>query len=145
LRRHRLWEVFLVQKLKFNFVEAHKAACQLEHSTPNLVADRLEVYLEYPATNPEGEPIPRANGVLPARTGYPLTKFPVGQSCCVIRCDANQAGCDFLDDHGICPGASLVVLAIASDNLLAQVGDVQISLARTLAELIIVEPEDAEQ
>ena len=62
LRRHRLWEVFLVQKLKFNFVEAHEAACQLEHSTPNLVADRLEVYLDYPATNPEGEPIPRANG-----------------------------------------------------------------------------------
>ncbi|MBU0510850.1 MAG: metal-dependent transcriptional regulator, partial [Chloroflexi bacterium] len=144
LRRHRLWEVFLVQKLGFDYAEAHEAACQLEHSTPNQVADRLDAFLEYPSVNPEGEPIPRADGILPIRSWLPLTKLPVGQSCHVIRCDANQVGCIFLDEHGIRPGASLTVLAIAGDNLLTQVGEAQISLARTLAEAITVEPEDIE-
>ena len=145
LRRHRLWEVFLVQKLNFDYLEAHEAACQLEHSTPNLVADRLDAFLEYPSVNPEGEPIPRADGVLSTPSWFPLTKLPVGKSCHVIRCEADQAGCIFLDEHGICPGASLTVLAIAGGNLLVQTGEAQISLALTLAESITVEIKDAEQ
>jgi DtxR family Mn-dependent transcriptional regulator len=142
LRRHRLWEVFLVQKLGFDYAEAHEAACQLEHSTPNLVADRLDTFLEYPSVNPEGEPIPKADGVLPTRSRLPLTKLPVGQACHVIRCDATQAGCTFLDDHDIRPGAALSVLVTTADSLLVQVGESQISLAQTLAEFIVVEPED---
>ena len=118
LRCHRLWEVFLVEKLAF---------------------------LEYPSVNPEGEPIPRDDGVLPASSTFPLVVLSVGQPCHVIRCDANQAGCAFLDEHGIRPGASLTVQAMADDSLLVQVGEMQISLARTLAESITVEPEDVER
>ena len=142
LRRHRLWEVFLVQKLGFDYAEAHEAACQLEHSTPNLVADRLDAFLEYPQVNPEGEPIPRSDGVLSIRSWRPLTALPPGKACHVIRCDANSAECSFLDEHGIRPGASLTLQAIATDSLLVQVGEAQISLARSLAESIKVEPED---
>jgi DtxR family Mn-dependent transcriptional regulator len=145
LRRHRLWEVFLVKNLGFDFDEAHVSACQLEHSTPNLVADRLEVFLEYPSVNPEGEPIPRADGALPTRILFSLMGLSVGQECQVIRCEANQAGCAFLDEHGIRPGASLTVLAMADDSLLVQVGKVQISLARSLAECITIEPKDMER
>jgi DtxR family transcriptional regulator, Mn-dependent transcriptional regulator len=144
LRRHRLWEVFLVQKLSFNYKEAHEAACQLEHSTPNLVADRLDAFLEYPSVNPEGEPIPKADGVLPTRSLLPLPEIFAGQQCHVIRCDANQAGCAFLDEHGVRPGATLTLLATVDDSLLVQVDKVQISLARTLAEWITVELKDTE-
>ena len=94
--------------------------------------------------NPEGEPIPRADGVLPTRSLLPLTDLFAGQQCHVIRCDANQAGCAFLDEHGVRPGAALTVLATADDSLLVQVGEVQISLARILAEWITVEPEETE-
>jgi DtxR family Mn-dependent transcriptional regulator len=142
LRRHRLWEVFLVENLGFDYDEAHRAACQLEHSTPFLVADRLDAFLEYPSVNPKGEPIPRVDGVLPASVLFPLMALSVGQQCHVIRCDADQAGCAFLDEHGVRPGASLTVLAMADDSLLVQVGEMQISLARTLAETITIEPED---
>jgi DtxR family Mn-dependent transcriptional regulator len=142
LRRHRLWEVFLVEKLGFDYDEAHEAACQLEHSTPNLVADRLEVFLGNPSVNPEGEPIPKANGVLPNRSWFPLTALSIGGSCHVIRCDADPAGYAFLDEHGVRPGASLVVLAIADDSLLVQVGERQISLARALAESITIEAKE---
>ena len=142
LRRHRLWEVFLVQKLGFDYTEAHEAACQLEHSTPNLVTDRIDAFLGYPLVNPEGEPIPRGDGVLPVRCRFPLTKLPAGQSCHVIRCEANQAGRTFLGEQGIRPGATLTVLALAADSLFVQVGKTQISLARTVAESIMVEPKD---
>jgi DtxR family Mn-dependent transcriptional regulator len=144
LRRHRLWEVFLVKHLGLDYVEAHEAACQLEHSTPNQVANRLDAFLEYPAVNPEGEPIPRANGVLPTRSLLPLTALSAGQQCHIIRCDANQTGCAFLDEQGVRPGAALTVLAMAGDSLLVQVGEAQFSLAWTLAEWITVEQEDTE-
>jgi DtxR family Mn-dependent transcriptional regulator len=142
LRRHRLWEVFLVQKLGFDYDEAHDAACQLEHSTPNLVADRLDTFLEYPPVNPEGVPIPRADGILPTRSWLLLTELLAGQTCHVIRCEANQAGCFFLGEQGVRPGALLTMLAITANSLLVQVGEAQISLAQTLAEQIIVEPEN---
>jgi len=145
LRRHRLWEVFLVENLGFDYDEAHEAACQLEHSTPSLVADRLDAFLEYPSVNPEGDLIPRADGVLPTSSLFPLMALSVGQKCHVIRCDANQAGCAFLNEHGVRPGASLTVLAMADDSLLVQVGDVQISMARKLAESIMVELENIDK
>lgn len=142
LRRHRLWEVFLVQKLGFDYHEAHEAACQLEHSTPDKVADRLDTFLEYPRVNPEGDPIPRANGILPVRQWLSLLQLPAGQSCHVIRCDVDQAGSAFLEEHGISPGVSLTVLATASHSLLVQVGGSKISLAQSLAESILVEKKD---
>ena len=140
LRRHRLWEVFLVEKLGFAYDQAHDAACQLEHTTPNLVADRLDIFLGHPAVNPEGEPIPGADGKLPARFLYPLTALSAGQRGHVIRCDAGEAAQTFLDEQGVRPGASVTVMATAEDSLLVQVGAAHISLARAVAKAIQVEP-----
>jgi len=139
-----LWEVFLVEKLGFSFKEAHNAACELEHSTPNLVADRLEAFLEYPSVNPEGEPIPKSNGVLPTNSWILLTELPVGRSSHVIRCQTSQGERAFLHEQGIRPGAALKVLAMADDSLLVGVGDAQLSMARELAETVTVEMRDPE-
>jgi DtxR family Mn-dependent transcriptional regulator len=141
LRRHRLWEVFLVEKLGFAYDQAHDAACQLEHTTPDLVADRLDIFLGHPAVNPEGEPIPGSDGKLPAHFLYPLTAFSAGQRGHVVRCDVSEAAQTFLDEQGVRPGASVTVMATAEDSLLVQVGEAHISLARAVAEAIQVEPE----
>jgi len=143
LRRHRLWEVFLVEKLGFEYAQAHDAACQLEHSTPKLLADRLDIFLGHPSVNPEGEPIPRTDGSLPARSLLPLTALSAGQRGHVARCDADEAACVFMGEQGIRPGASLTVVATAEDSLLVQVGEAHASLARTLAEAVQVEMEKA--
>ena len=71
LRRHRLWEVFLVDKLGFDYEQAHESACQLEHATPDQVADQLDVFLGYPTVNPQGEPIPRDRLTLRIDRGIP--------------------------------------------------------------------------
>jgi DtxR family Mn-dependent transcriptional regulator len=140
-RRHRLWEVFLVEKLGFDYTQAHEAACQLEHTTLDLVADRLDAFLEYPSVNPTGEPIPRTDGSLPARTLVPLAALSAGQQGHVVRCDVSDTARAFLDEQGIRPGASLRAVVTAEDSLLVQAGERHISLARALTEAVQVEPE----
>lgn len=142
LRRHRLWEVFLVEKLGFDYDQAHEAACQLEHATPNPLADRLDAFLGYPSVNPKGEPIPRTDGSLPARTLVPLAALSAGQRGHVVRCEGGDAACAFLHERGVRSGAWLALVADAGDTLLVQVGEAYISLARALAKDIRVELDD---
>ncbi len=60
LRRHRLWEVFLVNELHFKYEKAHELADALEHVTTVDLADRLDDYLGFPRQNPDGKTIPAA-------------------------------------------------------------------------------------
>lgn len=62
VRKHRLWEYFLHEKLKFGWNEVHEVAEQLEHINSELLIDRLEEFLGYPRTDPHGEPIPTKDG-----------------------------------------------------------------------------------
>ena len=139
LRRHRLWEVFVVNKLGLDYDQAHDIACQLEHATSEALADRLDAFLGYPAVNPRGEPIPRVDGGLAERALLPLSRLSTGQRAHVLRCDVNEAARAFLDERGMRPGAPLAVMATAEDSLLVQVGGAHISLARSLAEAVRVE------
>ncbi len=139
LRRHRLWEVFLVEKLGFAYEEAHEAACEMEHATPKTVADRLDGFLQYPSVNPQGDPIPRRDGSIPPRTLVALTALPAGQRAHVVRCDVSDAARAFLEEQGVRPGASLTVVAAAADSILVQVGEAKLSLARGLSEAIQLE------
>ena len=63
VRRHRLWEVFLYDKLKFKWEEVHALAEELEHLASDLLIDRLEHYLNYPVSDPHGAPIPKQGKV----------------------------------------------------------------------------------
>jgi len=62
VRKHRLWEVFLVKKLKFTWDEVHEIAEQLEHIKSPLLTDRLDDFLGNPQFDPHGDPIPNRNG-----------------------------------------------------------------------------------
>lgn len=66
LRKHRLWETFLYEKLHFNWDEIHEIAEQLEHIQSDTLIDRLEKFLQYPQYDPHGEPIPDATGKIPS-------------------------------------------------------------------------------
>ncbi|MBS7564056.1 metal-dependent transcriptional regulator [Mucilaginibacter sp. Bleaf8] len=62
VRKHRLWEVFLLEKLAYRWDEIHDIAEELEHIKHPDLADRLEHFLNYPEYDPHGDPIPKANG-----------------------------------------------------------------------------------
>jgi DtxR family Mn-dependent transcriptional regulator len=62
VRRHRLWEYFLAEKLKFTWDEVHEVAEDLEHVTNKKLIDKLDEFLGFPRVDPHGDPIPDANG-----------------------------------------------------------------------------------
>lgn len=68
VRKHRLWEVFLVDKLQFGWEEVHEIAEQLEHIQSLQLTDKLEAFLGFPKVDPHGDPIPNKDGVLPSIT-----------------------------------------------------------------------------
>jgi DtxR family Mn-dependent transcriptional regulator len=72
IRKHRLWETFLVEKLQFKWDEVHEIAEQLEHVTSEELINRLEVLLGSPKTDPHGDPIPDKQGYLPPSRSMPL-------------------------------------------------------------------------
>lgn len=139
LRRHRLWEVFLVQELGFGYQQAHDAACQLEHSTPDAVADRLEAFLGHPRVNPEGLAIPRADGELPRTRSQPLSEMAAGEAGHILRIAAQDASKAFLLGHGVSPGAPFTVQAVGDRGMLLEVADESVSLSRDMAAGVMVE------
>ncbi len=139
IRRHRLWEVFLTEKLSFENKEAHEIACQLEHATTDLLADRLDAFLEYPSVTPSGEPIPKSDGVLSNDIQTTLDLIGIGQNTHVYRCDVDEITLAYLQRSGIRPGVKLSLMASSNDGLLIRMEDGKVStLSRDLAKSIIV-------
>jgi len=84
VRKHRLWEVFLFEKLKYSWDEIHEMAEQLEHIQSDDLADRLDGFLGFPQFDPHGDPIPKANGSIPKRSKTLLSDKQIGDDCQVV-------------------------------------------------------------
>ncbi len=78
IRKHRLWELFLVKHLKFGWDEVHDMAEQLEHIDSDILVDRLDAFMEYPTHCPHGDPIPDANGQLRLNDHILLSQLKIG-------------------------------------------------------------------
>lgn len=76
IRKHRLWEYFLVKKLNFGWDEVHDLAEQLEHIDSRELVDKLEAYLGFPEFDPHGDPIPDSNGKIVYQRQMNLTELP---------------------------------------------------------------------
>lgn len=79
IRKHRLWEYFLVKKLQFGWDEVHEIAEELEHISSKKLVDRLDAYLGYPDTDPHGDPIPDSQGRFLQRRQISLSELPVNK------------------------------------------------------------------
>ena len=77
IRKHRLWEYFLVEKLGFGWDEVHEMAEELEHFSGKKLIDRLDSFLGYPRTDPHGDPIPDKNGKFSERKQIGLLEAPL--------------------------------------------------------------------
>lgn len=84
IRKHRLWEVFLVDQLKFNWEEVHDIAEQMEHINSEALVDRLDNYLGNPKFDPHGDPIPNAEGRYTLRSQIALSELSVGDGGTLI-------------------------------------------------------------
>ena len=78
IRRHRLWEFFLSEKLRFSWEEVHEVAEELEHVTSEKLIEKLDAYLGYPKFDPHGDPIPDGEGRMEASTQMQLSECVQG-------------------------------------------------------------------
>lgn len=80
IRKHRLWETFLVKTLNFSWDEVHEVAEQLEHIQSQKLLDQLDIFLGHPKFDPHGDPIPDAEGTLPASRAILLSDCEIGEN-----------------------------------------------------------------
>lgn len=81
VRKHRLWELFLVEKMGFNWDEVHDIAEQLEHIESDDLVNKLDEYLGFPKTDPHGDPIPSKEGILPELAYSQLSEIKANKTC----------------------------------------------------------------
>lgn len=111
IRKHRLWEVFLVDKLQFAWDEVHEVAEELEHIQSPLLIQRLDAYLNYPKFDPHGDPIPDEYGDVRARPRLALNEMEVDQSGQIVAVkDSSAAFLKYLDKVGAYIGARIKIL-----------------------------------
>lgn len=111
IRKHRLWEVFLVEKLHFTWDEVHEVADELEHIKSGILIQRLDNYLGFPKFDPHGDPIPDEYGDVRARPRLPLSAIEIhGTGQIVAVKDSSAAFLRYLDKVGAYIGAHIKVL-----------------------------------
>lgn len=111
VRKHRLWEVFLVEKLDFSWDEVHQVAEQLEHIKSEKLIDRLDKHLGFPQVDPHGDPIPSKKGEFKKTIKKLLNEVPIGVSgICIGVKDSSAPFLKFLDKNNIALGDTISVL-----------------------------------
>ncbi|WP_304232278.1 metal-dependent transcriptional regulator [Jiulongibacter sediminis] len=91
IRKHRLWEVFLVEKLGFKWDEIHDLAEELEHIKSKELTDKLDDFLGHPKFDPHGDPIPDAQGNMPSVGTTQLSKMEQGQKLTIMGVSEDSA------------------------------------------------------
>lgn len=113
IRKHRLWEVFLVKKLDFSWDEVHEVAEQLEHIKSEKLIDKIDELLEFPKFDPHGDPIPSKDGKFMVRDKQLLSEMSIGsKGVCVGVKDSSAPFLKFLDKNKIALGHTIQVLEI---------------------------------
>jgi DtxR family transcriptional regulator, Mn-dependent transcriptional regulator len=111
IRKHRLWEVFLVEKLKFSWDEVNEVANELSHVKSRILTQRLDEYLGFPKFDPHGDPIPDEYGDIRARPRQLLNELDLGSTGQIVAVkDSSPAFLRYLDKVGAYIGARIKVL-----------------------------------
>lgn len=111
IRKHRLWEYFLVEKLNFSWTEVHDVAEQLEHIQSEKLVAELDKFLGFPRKDPHGDPIPDTNGNFQALEKVLLAELDPGQKgVCVGVRDSSKEFLEYLDKNEIALGKEIKVL-----------------------------------
>lgn len=113
IRRHRLWERFLADKLKIPWEDVHDLACRLEHAAGHRVTEALADYLAEPPMCPHGNPIPNTAGELEVERGVQLDSLQEGDQGAVLRIrPESQEVLSYFAEKEITPGLVMHVKSI---------------------------------
>ncbi|MCE2895543.1 MAG: metal-dependent transcriptional regulator [Flammeovirgaceae bacterium] len=111
IRKHRLWETFLVEKLAFSWDEVHEVAEQLEHIQSKRLIEKLDEYLGFPKVDPHGDPIPDTKGKIKALQQVMLATLKPGADSIIVAVkDSDSQLLKYLDKIGARPGKTIKVI-----------------------------------
>lgn len=142
IRKHRLWEVFLVEKLNFQWDEVHEIAEQLEHIQSDELVSRLDKFLGNPDFDPHGDPIPDKHGNVKRTEKKLLSECDKNQrGVCVGVKETSAEFLQYLDKRKISIGTKIKVLGkeFFDGSMIIQVGGDQFFVSQKIAENLYVQ------
>lgn len=142
IRKHRLWEVFLVDKLNFSWDEVHEVAEQLEHIKSPKLIDELDAFLGFPKRDPHGDPIPDKEGNVHTIEKSLLSTLEINEEgICVGVDDSSSEFLQFLDKQQIALGKRIKVINIEpfDGSLQIKLDDKEISISHKIANNLYIQ------
>lgn len=141
IRKHRLWEVFLVDKLNFSWDEVHDVAEQLEHIKSKKLINELDSFLAFPTEDPHGDPIPDREGNLNKSQKIFLSQVNQSVNCsCVGVKDSSANFLKYLDKNNIALGTDIQVLTKEpfDESMTIKINDSDLAISKDIANNIYV-------
>lgn len=141
IRKHRLWEVFLVKKLNFSWDEVHDVAEQLEHIKSQKLIDELDAFLGFPKSDPHGDPIPDKDGNITIRKKVKLSTLAQHEESILLSVkDSSDDFLRYLDKKEIAIGNTIKILAIEpfDKSMQVLVNKKELSITNEVAENLLV-------
>lgn len=141
VRKHRLWEVFLVEKLNFSWDEVHEVAEQLEHIKSQKLIDELDALLDFPTHDPHGDPIPDKEGNLQTIEKSLLSVLTKNESGILVGVnDSSSEFLRFLDKQGIALGQQITIIEKEpfDDSLSIKIKEKKLSISNKIANNLYI-------
>ncbi len=141
IRKHRLWEVFLVDKLGFAWDEVHEVAEQLEHIKSEKLISELDKFLGFPKKDPHGDPIPDAKGNIVVAEKVLLSELKIGESgICVGVKDSSTEFLQYLDKNDIALGKEITVLEKESfdQSMLIKLNESELKISNVISSNLYI-------
>jgi len=141
VRKHRLWEVFLVDKLNFKWDEVHDVAEELEHIRSTELIERLDEFLGFPKADPHGDPIPDKNGRFAKTQLIKLIELKVGDTGTITGVSQHSSAfLKHLEKLGLTLGKKIKISDVTDfdGSVEIQLADKQVNISREVAKHILI-------
>lgn len=141
IRKHRLWEVFLVEKLKFSWDEVHDIAEQLEHIKSEKLINEIDAFLEFPSHDPHGDPIPDRHGNIVKNNSVNLLEIKIGDEGVLAHVkDSSDIFLKYLNKNNLALGDKIKVIDIEpfDSSIKIEVKAKQIIISKNVAKNLFI-------
>jgi len=141
IRKHRLWEYFLVEKLDFKWDEVHEMAEEMEHISSMELVDRLDKFMGYPKYDPHGDPIPDSNGQFKKHELKPVSTIGVNEGGIISGVRDHSPGfLQYLEKQQLTIGKKITVTEINEydHSMVLEVGDARTHISREVANNLLI-------
>ncbi|WPU96796.1 metal-dependent transcriptional regulator [Mucilaginibacter sabulilitoris] len=144
IRKHRLWEYFLVEKLKFKWDQVHDMAEEMEHISSEELIDRLDKFMDYPQHDPHGEPIPDCNGRFKSSELKPISSLAINDYGIISEVRAhNPSFLQYLEKQNLTIGKKIRIMDIIAfdHSIILQIeNNKEVHISREVANNLMIAP-----